>query len=77
MEDARRLYLTAMIDATSVSYIDGENRPTLQGPFRTRDVSSVLRQGIWFWRREASDNRFMGQGGIPSRPAFIDEKTLF
>lgn len=73
---ARRLYLIAVVDATSIPHIDGENRPTLQGPFRTRDVSSVLRQGIWFWRRESSDNRLVGQGGIPSRPTYIDEENI-
>src|SRR5258708_34840026 len=56
--------------------IDGENRPTRQGPFWSRDVSGVLRQGIWFWRRESSDNGLVGQGGITSRPAFIDEENF-
>jgi hypothetical protein len=32
-----------------IALIDGENHPTLQGPFRTRDISGVLRQSIWFW----------------------------
>ena len=75
-EDARRLYLIAVIDATFVPYTDGENRPTLQRPFRTRDVSSVLRQDTWFWRRGSSDNRLVGQGGVPFCPTFIDEENF-
>jgi WD40 repeat protein len=49
---------------TLSSRLDREDRSTLQGPFRTSDLSGVLRQGAWFWRRESSDNWLVGQGGF-------------
>ena len=54
--------------------LDGENGPALQGSFRTCGVPGVLRQGIWFWGREISDNWLVGQGGGVARSR---EKRVF